>query len=28
LLAGCASWFESSSAAKPTPLADIKPIQA
>jgi outer membrane protein assembly factor BamB len=22
LLAGCASWFESSSAAKPTPLAD------
>ena len=28
LLAGCASWFESSSAAKPTPLAAIKPIQA
>lgn len=28
LLAGCASWFEGSVAAKPTPLADIKPIQA
>ncbi|PXX44598.1 MULTISPECIES: outer membrane protein assembly factor BamB [Aquitalea] len=28
MLAGCASWFESSSAAKPTPLAAIKPIQA
>lgn len=28
LLAGCASWFESSSAAKPTPLVAIKPIQA
>jgi len=28
MLAGCASWFEGSSAVKPTPLAAIKPLQA
>ncbi|KUM03307.1 outer membrane protein assembly factor BamB [Chromobacterium subtsugae] len=28
LLAGCASWFEGSSQFQPTPLANIKPLQA
>ncbi len=28
LLAGCASWFDSSSAPKPTPLRDIASLQA
>ena len=27
LLAGCASWFESNSQFKPTPLVTIKPLQ-